>query len=78
MYPNLLGQKAYRRLTDDDMAKIVGLSRNAYAAKIKSGRFIPQECAKYCKYFDKPFEYLFATDDELPNNHSATSQTEGR
>ena len=25
MYPNLLGQKAYHRLTDDDMAKIIGV-----------------------------------------------------
>lgn len=65
MYPNLLGQKAYHHLTDEDMAKVIGVSRNAYSAKIKSGRFTPQECALYCKYFRKQFEYLFATDEEI-------------
>ena len=27
MYPNLLGQKAYYHLTDEDMGKIIGVSR---------------------------------------------------
>lgn len=65
MYPNLLGQKAYHHLTDEDMAKVIGVSRNAYSAKVKSGRFTPKECASLCKYFEKPFSYLFATDDEI-------------
>lgn len=65
MYPNLLGQKAYHHLTDEDMAKIIGISRNAYYAKAKSGRFTPKECALYCRYFGKQFEYLFATNDEI-------------
>lgn len=33
MYANLLGQKAYHHLTDDDMGKIIGVSRNAYSQK---------------------------------------------
>ena len=37
MYANLMGQKAYHKLTDDDMAKIIGVSRTAYAQKLKSG-----------------------------------------
>lgn len=67
MYPGLLGQKAMRRLTNDDMARIVGLSRRGYEAKMKSGRFTPQECKAFMHYFDKSFDYLFATDDEIQN-----------
>lgn len=64
MYPNLLGQKAARGLTDDDMAAIIGISRTAYGSKKKSGRFTPEECHAYCRYFGKSFEYLFAKDGD--------------
>ena len=64
MYPNLLGQKSYRHLTDEDMAKIIGVSRTAYQQKIKSGRFSADECKTYCSYFGKRFEYLFAEDGD--------------
>lgn len=64
MYPNLLGQKAYLHLTDVEMGNIIGVSRNTYSQKIKSGRFTPLECREYCRYFKKTFEYLFATEDE--------------
>ena len=62
MFPNLLGQKAARHLTDEDMAAIIGISRTAYQAKKKSGRFTAEECHKFCTYFGKSFEYLFAKD----------------
>lgn len=64
MYPNLLGQKALHRLNDSDMADIIGVSRNAYQQKVRSGRFTPAECKAYCKYFGKSFAYLFAEDGE--------------
>ncbi len=63
MYANLLGQKAVNHLTDSDMAKIISVSRNSYMQKMKSGRFYPSECIAFCRYFNKPFEFLFATDD---------------
>lgn len=65
MYANLLGQKAYHHLTDEDMGKIIGVSRTAYGQKIRSGRFWPSECQTYCRYFGKAFEYLFAVEDEV-------------
>lgn len=65
MYPNLLGQKAYHKLTEDDMASIIGVSRVSYQSKIKSGRFTPKECKAYCLYFGKSFEFLFAEDSEI-------------
>lgn len=64
MYPNLLGQKAIHHLTDDDMAKIIGISRTAYQSKKRSGRFTPMECRAFCCYFRKSFEYLFAEDGD--------------
>lgn len=69
MYANLLGQKAYHHLTDEDMGKIIGVSRNAYSQKIRSGRFWPSECLAYCEYFKKPFEFLFAIDKGQPPTH---------
>ncbi len=33
MYPNLLGQKAYNHLSNEDMGKIIGVSRNSFEQK---------------------------------------------
>lgn len=63
MYPNLLGLKAVRHLTDAEMGQIIGVSRNTFSQKIRSGRFTADECKAYCSYFKKPFDYLFAKDD---------------
>lgn len=65
MYPNLLGQKAFKHLTNQDMAKIIGVSRSTYRQKIKSGRFTPKECTMFCVFFRKPFEYLFFTEKDI-------------
>ena len=64
MFPNLLGQKAVRHMSNDDMAAVIGVSRNSYESKVVSGKFTAVECKKFCTHFDKSFEYLFATDDE--------------
>lgn len=64
MFPNLLGQKALHKLTDADMAQIIGVSRNAYQQKQKSGRFTPEECRALCRHFGKRFDYLFAEDGD--------------
>jgi DNA-binding XRE family transcriptional regulator len=65
MFPNLMGQKAYRKLTSDEMGAIIGLSRQSYESKMATGRFTPAECKAFCKFFGKPFDFLFATDDEV-------------
>lgn len=64
MFPNLMGQKAFHKLTSDDMGKIIKVSRQTYESKIKTGRFTPMECAAYCRYFNKPFDFLFATETD--------------
>lgn len=65
MYPNLMGQKAYHHLTNDEMGNIINVSREAYEQKMRSGRFTPEECLKYCRYFGKTFEFLFSLNDDL-------------
>lgn len=68
MFPNLMGQKSYRKLTSEDMGAIIGQSRQSYETKMQSGRFTAEECKKYCKYFGLPFEYLFATSEDLQDS----------
>lgn len=64
MFPNLMGQKAYHKLTAEQMGEIIGKSRQTYEAKMASGRFTPDECKRLCDYFNKPFDFLFATEDD--------------
>lgn len=59
-FPHLLGQKEVNDLSDQQMADIIGVSRNTYSKKIRNGKFAPDECIKYCLYFKKDFQYLFA------------------
>ena len=39
MYPNLLGQKAYYHLSNDEMAQIIGVSRNSFEKKNENRTF---------------------------------------
>lgn len=66
MFPNLMGQKAFYKLSAEEMGKIAGMSRQSFESKMISGRFTAAECKAFCKHFSKPFDFLFATDDELP------------
>ena len=68
MFPNLLGQKAFHHMSDEDMAKVIGVSRTAYQQKIRSGRFTPDECKAFCTHFGKRFEYLFAENGDQAAN----------
>lgn len=63
MYPNLLGLKAVRKISSDDMAKAIGISRQSFNHKLKTGKFTVSECKVYVDMFGKPFDYLFATEE---------------
>lgn len=65
MYPQLLGMKAARKLSDEDLARVVGVTRQTLANKLQNGNFTVTECKILCKEFDKPFNYLFATEEEI-------------
>lgn len=64
MFPNLLGMKALRGLSDEDMGRIIGVSRSEFGRKMKTGGFLPDECRALCKYFNKSFDFLFALAEE--------------
>lgn len=67
MYPNLLGQKAFHKMTNDDMAKVINVSRRSYEIKVRTGKFSLEEGRAYCDFFHKDFGYLFALDDAPKN-----------
>lgn len=58
-FPNLLGQKATHNLSDEKMAAIIGVSRNSWMDKIRSGRFTLPECKALASYFGKSIDWLF-------------------
>lgn len=63
MFKNLIAEKAIRRLSNQQMAEIIGVSRPTFESKMKNGHFTATECWKLIYYFGMTFEYLFATDD---------------
>lgn len=71
MFVNLLEQKTYHHLTDEDMGKIIGVNRSLYNQKIRSGKFGPKECQAFCKYFNKSFDYLFAVEEDISPQQTA-------
>lgn len=70
MFPNLMGQKAVKNLTAEEMGEIAGISRNAYDTKMKNGRFTAEECKAYCDFFGLSFDFLFATDAEIQQEYT--------
>ena len=64
IYPNLIGQKVFHKLTAEQMGQIAGLSGKSFESKMQSGRFTPAECKAYCEHFGKSFDFLFATEGE--------------
>lgn len=74
MFPNLMGQKAYHKLTSEEMGGIIGVSRQTYESKMQSGRFTPQECKAFCNYFGKSFDFLFATEPMAQPDHPPDEQ----
>ena len=65
MFPNLLGQQHFHHMTAADMAAVIGVSRTAFQNKMKSGRFKPEECRKFCEFFGKSFDFLFASNEDI-------------
>ena len=59
MYANLIGQAKYRNMSDEDMGKVIGTTRQTYASKVKNGNFTCKEIKCLLRFFKKDFEYLF-------------------
>lgn len=64
MFPNLDAEQARRKMTNQNTADLMGISRPSYENKKKTGKFYVYEIARLCKIFDCPYEYLFDWKDE--------------
>ena len=59
MYKNLAAETARKGLTDTDVAKMLGISRQLYAQRRENGTLRIKEARLLCDFFDVKFEYLF-------------------
>ena len=62
-YPNLQAEQAKKRMSNREVAAYLGLSRNSYEQKKRSGRFIPEEVKKLLTLFNCKFDYLFESEE---------------
>lgn len=76
MFKNLDAEQARHSYTNQRMADMVGISRVSYENKKKTGKFTALEAKKMCKIFKVKFDYLFATDDEIPRAHLSVENVE--
>lgn len=60
MLNNLAAEQARFRMTDADVAKVLGIGRSSYSEKKISGKFTMMQCKKLCEMFGCSFEYLFS------------------
>lgn len=52
-------------MSNDDMASVIGVSRVSFENKMRTGKFTVSEINAYIHFFKKPYDYLFATEDDL-------------
>lgn len=63
-FKNLLSEMDKKQLTYDGLAKLLGLVRPTFSAKMRGKQnFTAEHVAKLVEIFDKPAEYLMARDD---------------
>lgn len=63
VFRNLEAEQARFGLTNSDVAENLGISRNSYESKKKTGKFTTFEIKTLCKMFKCKFDYLFQTDE---------------
>lgn len=66
MFPNLQAEQARKKMTNQQVANYLGISRRSYEQKKQSGRFIAMECNCLCALFQCEFDYLFAVSTVFP------------
>ena len=64
MFKNLKAEMARNGHKNADVAQILGISRQAYEWKMKTGKFKVTEAKKLCELYSRDFDYLFETGDE--------------
>lgn len=60
MFPNLEAEQARNRHTNEEVAKRLGISRQAYEHKKKCGTFKLKEINTLIEIYGVDFSYLFA------------------
>ena len=76
MFNNLEAEQARRRLTNKEVAEILGISRQLYEARKVNGRFKLKEIKTLCQLFECSFEYLFAASAEQQSAQEAKMKKE--
>ena len=64
MFRNLEAEQARVGLSNSDVAKKLGIPRNSYESKKKTGKFTTFEIKMLGKMFKCKFDYLFQTDEK--------------
>lgn len=64
MFPNLKAEQARKGMTNEQMAKLLKMSRVTYERKKRVGNFTVSEARALCEFFGIDFQTLFATDDK--------------
>lgn len=62
MFRNLEAEQARQKMTNQQVADYLQISRPTYENKKKSGKFYVSEISKLCSLFKCTYEYLFETD----------------
>jgi DNA-binding XRE family transcriptional regulator len=62
VFRNLEAEQRRHGLTNEQVAEILGISRDTYEKKKKNGKFNRPEIVKLLKLFNCSFEYLFETE----------------
>lgn len=73
MYDNLEAEQARKRMTNQQVSDVLGISRVSYEKKKKNGKFYVQEIVMLCKLFTCTFDYLFATEEPRPEKEMSTN-----
>ena len=63
MFRNLEAEQARFGLSNSDVAEKLGISRNSYENKKKTGKFTTFEIKALCKMFRCKFDYLFQEEE---------------
>lgn len=62
-FPRIIGEQAIKKLTNQQVADYLGISKTAYEQKKRSGRFLPDQCSKLCELYGLSFEELFSVQE---------------
>ena len=62
MYRNIKAEQARKDMTNQQIADYLGICRKSYENKLSRGTFTVNEGKLLIRLFNKPFDYLFATD----------------